>query len=241
MNDRKASSGKKLTGRPNQGKTETIRQRKVDVYLPTTELLQQWKEAAESSGMPLSKYILEVVEQHRQGVQEVTMPAALLEEKAKMLERNLSALTLRFETLNLAFHQQEVELSRLSSDYLSAKEGSLDVPMVRDLIQTFRSRSKEGWHFTDIWSSMKIDGGAVQRLVVEIKKTLPDLLVITDVCLCEYTQHGHCGTVLRRPDGKIDVDNDEVLQKWNEAMLFLLDVGLVTKDQDELFWWKNVR
>ncbi len=194
MNDREAPSGKKLTGRPNQGKTETIRQRKVDVYLPTTELLQQWKEAAESSGMPLSKYILEVVEQHRQGVQKVTMPAALLEEKAKMLERNLSALTLRFETLNLAFHQQEVELSRLSSDYMSAKEGSLDVPMVRHLIQTFRSRSKEGWHYTDIWSSMKID-----------------------------------------------VDNAEVLQNWNKAMLFLLDVGLVTRDQDELFWWKNVR
>ena len=64
------SSDRKPSGRPNQGKTETIRQRKVDVYLPTTELLSQWKEAAESS----SKHILEVEEQYLQDVTKVSMP-----------------------------------------------------------------------------------------------------------------------------------------------------------------------
>jgi porphobilinogen synthase len=37
--------------------------------------------------------------------------------------------------------------------------------------------------------------GVVQRAVREIKNALPDLLVIVDVCLCEYTDHGHCGLV----------------------------------------------
>ena len=35
--------------------------------------------------------------------------------------------------------------------------------------------------------------GIIQRAVAEIKRQLPDLVVITDVCLCEYTDHGHCG------------------------------------------------
>ncbi|HET7585128.1 MAG TPA: porphobilinogen synthase [Gemmatimonadaceae bacterium] len=48
--------------------------------------------------------------------------------------------------------------------------------------------------------------GPVPRAVRALRKELPDLVVITDVCLCEYTDHGHCG-VLR--DG--DVDNDETL------------------------------
>jgi len=39
------------------------------------------------------------------------------------------------------------------------------------------------------------DGGVVPRAVTAIKKAIPELLVITDVCLCEYTDHGHCGVV----------------------------------------------
>jgi len=50
------------------------------------------------------------------------------------------------------------------------------------------------------------DDGVVQRAVRGIKQAVPDLLVITDVCLCEYTDHGHCGVVV---DG--DVDNDATL------------------------------
>jgi porphobilinogen synthase len=37
--------------------------------------------------------------------------------------------------------------------------------------------------------------GLVQRAVCELKKTYPDLLIFTDVCVCEYTSHGHCGII----------------------------------------------
>ncbi len=48
--------------------------------------------------------------------------------------------------------------------------------------------------------------GVVQQAVRRIKNAYPDLVVITDVCLCEYTDHGHCGVIR---DG--DVDNDATL------------------------------
>ena len=51
------------------------------------------------------------------------------------------------------------------------------------------------------------DAGPVQEAVRALKREVPDLVVITDVCMCEYTDHGHCG-VLR--DG--DVDNDATLE-----------------------------
>jgi porphobilinogen synthase len=51
------------------------------------------------------------------------------------------------------------------------------------------------------------DDGPVQQLVRAIKKALPELCVITDVCLCEYTDHGHCGIL----DGH-EVSNDETLE-----------------------------
>jgi len=48
------------------------------------------------------------------------------------------------------------------------------------------------------------DEGIVQRATRAIKAAHPELLVMTDVCLCEYTDHGHCGHVL--PDGSVDND-----------------------------------
>ena len=52
---------------------------------------------------------------------------------------------------------------------------------------------------SEAWS----ETGVVQRSIKEIKNHTPDLLVVTDVCLCAYTDHGHCGVI---KDGKIDND-----------------------------------
>lgn len=48
-----------------------------------------------------------------------------------------------------------------------------------------------------------IKSGVVQKAISAIKKSVPDLLVVTDVCLCEYTSHGHCGIL---SNGRIDND-----------------------------------
>ena len=56
--------------------------------------------------------------------------------------------------------------------------------------------------------------GIVQRSVRRIKEKVPDILVITDVCLCEYTSHGHCGMI-----EKGDVDNDSTLEVLAETAL----------------------
>jgi porphobilinogen synthase len=62
--------------------------------------------------------------------------------------------------------------------------------------------------------------GEVQEAVAAIKLLVPEMVVITDVCLCEYTSHGHCG-VLR--DG--DVDNDATLELLGRAALSHADAG----------------
>lgn len=55
------------------------------------------------------------------------------------------------------------------------------------------------------------EDGVVQRAIRAIKKTARDLVVITDVCNCEYTSHGHCGKVVDN-----DVENDSTLE-WLSA------------------------
>jgi porphobilinogen synthase len=51
------------------------------------------------------------------------------------------------------------------------------------------------------------DDGIVQRAIRALRREVPELLIVTDVCNCEYTSHGHCGLI---KDG--DVDNDPTLQ-----------------------------
>jgi porphobilinogen synthase len=62
--------------------------------------------------------------------------------------------------------------------------------------------------------------GAVQQAVRALKKALPDLVVITDVCLCGYTSHGHCGLLRGR-----EIDNDATLEVLAEVTLSHAEAG----------------
>jgi porphobilinogen synthase len=55
------------------------------------------------------------------------------------------------------------------------------------------------------------DSGIVQQAIRAAKQAAPDMLVVTDVCCCEYTSHGHCG-IVNEKTGRPDVDNDATLE-----------------------------
>ena len=64
------------------------------------------------------------------------------------------------------------------------------------------------------------EDGIIQQAVRAVKETIPDLLVVTDVCLCEYTSHGHCGVV---EDGRIK--NDPSLELIARTALSHVEAG----------------
>ncbi|MGQ9462672.1 MAG: porphobilinogen synthase [Candidatus Fervidibacter sp.] len=64
----------------------------------------------------------------------------------------------------------------------------------------------------DEWGSEAYDeNGIIQRAIRALKRAVPEVIIITDVCLCEYTSHGHCGIVRETPNG-FEVDNDATLE-----------------------------
>ncbi len=71
-------------------------------------------------------------------------------------------------------------------------------------------------------SGASAQDGPVPRAIAEIKRRAPDMLVIADVCLCEYTSHGHCGVV---HDESGVVDNDETLPLLGEAAVAYAAAG----------------
>ncbi|WP_249011133.1 porphobilinogen synthase [Conexibacter sp. DBS9H8] len=68
--------------------------------------------------------------------------------------------------------------------------------------------------------------GIVQVATRAIKATLPDLTVVCDLCLCEYTDHGHCGVLRRGGDATVTVDNDATLELLARAAIAQAAAGV---------------
>jgi len=76
--------------------------------------------------------------------------------------------------------------------------------------------------FKDAAASSSYDAnGIVQRTIAAIKATLPEMLVMADLCACEYTDHGHCGVL----DAAGEVDNDATLELLCRIALTYADAG----------------
>ena len=75
-------------------------------------------------------------------------------------------------------------------------------------------------HKDEIGSGAWAEDGAVQRAIRLAKKDFPNLYMITDVCMCEYTSHGHCGMLCGH-----DVDNDKTLELLSRTALSHVQAG----------------
>ncbi len=75
-------------------------------------------------------------------------------------------------------------------------------------------------HKDEIGSEAWAEDGMVQKAVRAIKKAVPGLVVITDVCMCEYTSHGHCGIVRGE-----EIVNDETLELLTREALSHAEAG----------------
>lgn len=71
------------------------------------------------------------------------------------------------------------------------------------------------------------DDGIIQKAVRAIKENVSDILVITDICMCEYTNHGHCGYIKKdEKSGEHLIDNDETLKLLTKEALSHAEAGV---------------
>lgn len=72
----------------------------------------------------------------------------------------------------------------------------------------------------EVGSQAYAEDGIVQKAIREARKQFPDMYLITDVCMCEYTSHGHCGVLCRH-----DVENDKTLELLAKTALSHVQAG----------------
>ena len=79
----------------------------------------------------------------------------------------------------------------------------------------------------ELGSEAYADDGIIQKAIRAIKNKISNILVITDVCMCEYTNHGHCGFVTKdEKTGEHQVDNDETLKLLSQEALSHANAGV---------------
>ena len=106
-------------------------------------------------------------------------------------------------------------VARLSADLLvDEAKAALDVGVPAVLLFGLPTRKD------DTGSEAASPKGAVQQAVRLLKKKLPELVVITDVCLCGYTSHGHCGLLSGQ-----EVDNDATLEVLSQVAVSHAEAG----------------
>lgn len=141
--------------------------------------------------------------------------------RAMVRETVLTPANLIYPLFVLPGKQQRQEVGsmpgvfRLSVDQLAAEAAECRKLGVNSLIlfglPAKKDRVGSGAHAAD---------GIVQRAIKEIKNKAPEITVITDVCLCEYTDHGHCGIIHHG-----EVDNDATVEVLSRTALSHAQAG----------------
>jgi porphobilinogen synthase len=104
---------------------------------------------------------------------------------------------------------------RLSVDQLAAEAKECMALGVRSIILFGLPEQKDA-----MGSGAHAKAGIIQRAIREIKNKVPEMLISTDVCLCEYTSHGHCGILIDK-----QVDNDATLEVLAKTALSHAEAG----------------
>ncbi len=105
----------------------------------------------------------------------------------------------------------QTSVDEMLRDAEAAAKAGIGGVLLFGIPDTKDATGSSGWH----------EHGPVQEAVRAIKREYPDLLVITDVCMCEYTDHGHCGVLTKLGE----VDNDATLELLSREALSHAEAG----------------
>lgn len=128
--------------------------------------------------------------------------------RALIRETQLSASQLIYPLFIMPGKNKREEISsmpgvfRLSVDQLKKEAEECLQLGVQSLILFGLPEKKDG-----VGSGAHAKDGIIQRAIKELKNKAPEIMITTDVCLCEYTDHGHCGCLIGN-----EVDNDATLE-----------------------------
>ena len=156
-------------GRPDLGKSKTIKDRAVYLYAPTTEMLAQWKKEAKRHGLSLSRFLVEVIDDAmRRNPQGIT-PREEIKTELEKASSELASLRAQKEAMLAQLSQTEKQVAAYRESLYALAETSQDDAVVSRLIGLFARRRV--WKLDDLTAALVIDitdGEAMGKLQTSI-------------------------------------------------------------------------
>jgi hypothetical protein len=131
---------KKGPGRPNLGKTETIRQRAITVYLPTKEMVEKWKAEADKHDMSLSSFITEIVDDAMRRKLAGVTPREELEKRLNESLSELKVLKGKLESADVAQKRADETIADYRKRLERTVPEELDAGITSQLVSAFMKK-----------------------------------------------------------------------------------------------------
>ncbi len=149
-------------GRPNRGRTETLKQRAVYIYAPTEKMLAKWRSEAKRFGMSLSSFLVETIDDAMRKAPSGLTPRKKLEEDLQLATSNLAAVRTQRDSMRTRLDESEVTIARYRESLEDVLSYLPDEKLQERVISLFLRRAR--WQIDDFLRSLKIDPGKPEDL-----------------------------------------------------------------------------
>jgi hypothetical protein len=149
-------------GRPDLGKTATIKDRSAYIYAPTEEMLATWKKEAKRYGMPLSRYLVELIDDSMRRSPEGVSPRARLERDLAKASTELAPLRKENESLRTLLAESEKSTASYRDAIYKVGEQSPDQDMLRRLVGLFEK--KPTWRVEEMPSALGLNASDAEGM-----------------------------------------------------------------------------
>jgi hypothetical protein len=149
-------------GRPDQGKTATIKNRSAYIYAPTEEMLATWKKEAKRYGMPLSRYLVELIDDSIRRSPEGVSPRARLERDLAKASTELTSIRKENESLRALLTESEKSTASYRDAIFKVGEHSPDQDMLRRLVGLFEK--KPTWRVEEVPAALSLNSSNAEGM-----------------------------------------------------------------------------
>jgi chromosome segregation ATPase len=152
----------KHRGRPNRGRTETLKQRAVYIYAPTEQMLANWKAEAQHYGMPLSKFLVEVIDDAMRKSPKGLTPRKKLEAELEQTASDLKAVRMQRDSMRSRIEELDATIASYRESLEDVLSYVPDEKLQVRMISLFLKRMT--WPVDDFMTAMGVDASKPEEL-----------------------------------------------------------------------------
>jgi hypothetical protein len=204
----------KPKGRPSRGRTETLRQRAVYLYVPTEEMLAKWKAQAERFGMSLSGFLVEVIDDGMRRNPAGLTPRDKVEKELIQATSDLQAVRMQRDSFRSRLEDSESTIARYRKALEDVFSYVPDEKVQKKVVSLFLRRGR--WPVADFVGAAGVDTANAEDLS-KIQNTIEHLKRI-GLVEGDFGEWRWLGGIRRKPRAPLEVRRRRMLRKSGKGL-----------------------